>query len=125
MVGRGRSTTARRRSQRLGRWAEWLAAALLLAKGYRVIARRHKTPVGEIDLIARCGRTIAFVEVKARSSPEDAAIAVTERQQKRIARAASHWLSQNEDLASMDLRFDVITVATGFRVHHLKDAFRT
>lgn len=124
MVGRGRNTEQRQRSQRWGRWAEWFAAGLLIIKGYRVVAWRYKTPVGEVDLTVRRGGTIVFVEVKARGRVEDAAAAVTSRQQKRIVRAAEHWLSHNEKLAHLDLRFDVILVATAIRAHHLKDAFR-
>jgi putative endonuclease len=73
---------------RLGLTAETKAAALLLAKGYRIVARRWRSPVGEIDLVARRGRVLAFVEVKARGSHHDAAYAVTLRQQRRIIAAA-------------------------------------
>jgi putative endonuclease len=70
---------------RLGLSAETRAAALLLAKGFRIVARRWRSPVGEIDLVARRGRLLVFVEVKARGVLEDAAEAVTPRQQRRIA----------------------------------------
>ena len=123
-MARGRNTDQRRRSQRWGQWAEWLAAGLLLLKGYRVVERRHKTPVGEIDLIARRGRTIIFVEVKARGTIELAAHAITHRQRDRIARAAQYWLSQNSDAQEADLRFDAILVASPWQVHHVKDAFQ-
>ena len=62
----------RRRAERGGRRAEALAALWLRLKGWTILARRVRTPVGEVDLIARRGRTIAFVEVKARASAADA-----------------------------------------------------
>ena len=64
---------------RLGLSAESRAAILLIAKGYRIVARRWKTPLGEIDIVARRRRTLVFVEVKARERADDAAEAVTER----------------------------------------------
>lgn len=65
-------TLERQRAERRGRRAEKIAAWFLRAKGYAVLARRYKTPVGEIDLVARRGRTLAFVEVKARKEGEAA-----------------------------------------------------
>src|SRR5262249_45878392 len=78
---------------RLGLSAESRAAALLLAKGYRVVARRYRTHVGEVDIVARRGNVLVFVEVKARDRLDDAAEAVTERQQRRIIAAAEAWLA--------------------------------
>ena len=74
----------RRKAERFGHLAEHAAAWLLRFKGYRIIARRERTPHGEIDLIAARGRVIAFVEVKARSSHDEALEAITPRQAKRI-----------------------------------------
>lgn len=68
--------------------AESRAAAFLIAKGYRILARRFRTPHGEIDIVARRRNLIAFVEVKARASLDEAAFAVTPRQQQRIIDAA-------------------------------------
>ena len=95
---------------RLGLWAESRAAMLLIAKGYRIVARRWKTPFGEIDIIARRRRTLAFVEVKARMQVDDAAEAVTERTQRRIIAAAELWLAHHPDDAQRDIRFDVMLV---------------
>jgi putative endonuclease len=67
-------------------------AAFLMAKGYRILARRFRTPYGEIDLVARRRNVLAFVEVKARASLDDAAYAVTPRQRRRIIDAAQGWL---------------------------------
>jgi putative endonuclease len=80
---------------RLGLSAETRAAALLLVKGFRIVARRWRSPVGEIDLVVRRGRLLVFVEVKARGAFDDAAEAVTERQRRRIAAAAEAWLASH------------------------------
>ncbi len=113
----------RRRAERRGRRAETLAAWLLRLKGYRILARRTRTPVGEIDLIARRGRLVAFVEVKQRPSFAEAAEAVTPTARRRIARAASFWLSAHPAAAALDLRFDVIICVSGRLPRHLTGAF--
>jgi putative endonuclease len=73
---------------RLGISAESRAAAFLIAKGFRILARRWRSPVGEIDIIARRRELLIFVEVKARDRIDDAAWSVTDRQRGRIAAAA-------------------------------------
>ena len=80
---------------RRGRLSEWLAAAALLARGYRILGRRVRTPYGEIDLIAVRGRRLAFVEVKLRATRGEAEAAVTLRQAARVARAAEFWVSRH------------------------------
>ncbi len=74
----------RRRAYRKGHRGEWLAAAALMLKGYRILARRYRTPVGEIDLIARRGSLVIIVEVKARPTLEEAMEAVGALAQRRI-----------------------------------------
>ena len=74
----------RRRAERRGRRGEWLAAAALLLKGYAILERRYTSPMGEIDLIARRGRTLVFIEVKARATLDDAVTAVTYTARQRI-----------------------------------------
>jgi putative endonuclease len=91
--------------------------------GYRIVARDVRTPVGEIDLVARRGRTVAFVEVKARSG-EGAADALTPRQRRRIVRAAAAFLAIRPTLAALDIRFDVMLVGRGLFPRHLRAAFR-
>lgn len=113
----------RRAAFRLGLSAEGRAAALLLAKGYRIVARRWKSPVGEVDLVARRGRLLVFVEVKARSRLDDAAEAVTERQRRRIAAAAQAWLASHDGDIHCDIRFDAILVAPRRLPRHLPAAF--
>lgn len=82
----------RRQAERGGRRAESIAALWLRLKGWRILARRVRTPVGEIDLVARRGRTIIFVEVKARPTAEQAAMALDEWRLRRVAAAAEALL---------------------------------
>ncbi len=103
--------------------AESRAAALLMAKGYRVLAKRFRTPHGEIDLIAKRRNLVAFVEVKARATLDDAAFAVTPRQQTRIINAAQAWLMAHPEYAQFDLRFDAILIAPRRLPRHLLAAF--
>jgi len=118
-----RAGERRRKAERLGHWAEHAAAWLLRCKGYRIIARRARTPQGEIDLIAARGRVIAFVEVKARPSHDEALEAVTPRQARRIVDAAHAWLAGNDHGADHDCRFDIITVSPYLWPKHLANAF--
>jgi putative endonuclease len=108
---------------RLGLSAESRAAAYLIVKGYRIAARRWRCPVGEIDIVARRGKLLIFVEVKARASLDDAAYSVTERTQRRVAAAASAWLADNPDDALNDMRFDAILVAPRSLPRHIEGAF--
>jgi putative endonuclease len=98
----------RRARLRRGRASEALAAAVLIAKGYRILGRRVKTRTGEIDIIAVRGKRLAFVEVKRRATNEDAEAAVTARQAARIRRGADAWLAQRPRYHGHDLAFDVI-----------------
>lgn len=98
----------RRARQRHGRYAEWMAALALRLRGYRILAAREKTPLGEIDLIAVRGRRLAFVEVKQRATLEAAEAAINGTQRARIRRAADLWLARHERYQSYDLGFDVV-----------------
>lgn len=117
------ASPARVAAFRTGVSAETRAAALLMAKGYRILAKRFKTPHGEIDIVARRRDLIAFVEVKARASLDEAAYAVTERQQRRIIDAAQGWLMTHPEHAEFELRFDAILVAPRSLPRHLMAAF--
>ena len=108
---------------RLGLSAESRAAMLLIVKGYRIAARRWKTPFGEIDIIARRRRALVFVEVKARERADDAAEAVTARGKRRIVAAAEFWLAHHPQDAQRDIRFDVILVTPGRIPRHIANAF--
>src|ERR1700739_5140561 len=89
---------------RTGLSAEARAAAYLMAKGYRILAKRFRTPHGEIDLVARRRNVIVFIEVKARASLDEAAYAGTPRQQRRIIDVAQGWLVAHAEDAEFGLR---------------------
>lgn len=108
---------------RTGLSAESKAAAYLMMKGFRIVARRWRCPAGEIDIVARRGKLLVFVEVKARGRLDDAAYSVTERQQRRIANAAGAWLANHPDDAQCDMRFDAILVAPRRLPQHITAAF--
>ena len=107
--------------------AESRAAALLMAKGYRILAKRFRTPHGEIDLVAKRRNLIAFIEVKARASLDEAAYAVTPRQQARIINAAQAWLQTwliaHPEHADFELRFDAMLIAPRHLPRHVMAAF--
>lgn len=109
----------------LGISAESRAAAWLIAHGYRILARRWKSPLGEIDVIAARRHTLIFVEVKARATLNDAAEAVTERQKQRIAAAAEIRLAANPMPTIRDMRFEAILVAPGKLPRHILSAFES
>lgn len=108
---------------RTGISAESRAAAYLMAKGYRILAKRYRTPHGEIDIVARRRNLIAFVEVKARATLDDAAFAVTPRQQQRIINAAQGWLVAHPEHAEFELRFDAMLIAPKRLPRHVLAAF--
>ena len=118
-----RGAARRRAAERRGRLAEMAAVVLLTLKGYRVLARRVRTPVGEIDMIARRGCVLAFVEVKARGAQDAAAEAVTLGQRRRIARAAAWWLARRPAFGDHVLRFDAVLVAPRRLPRHVAGAF--
>jgi putative endonuclease len=109
---------ARRRAFLFGNGAEARAAWWLRCKGYRILARRYRGGGGEIDLIARRARTIAFVEVKGRADLDDATFSVTPWKMRRVARAARAWLAANPPPAACVLRLDAVTVAPGHVPRH-------
>ncbi len=113
----------RRRAYRWGLAAESLAAGFLRLKGYRIIASRYRTPAGEIDLIARRGRTVAFVEVKARKRLDIGEEAVSSASEQRIVRAADLFIARHPRLADYIQRFDLIVVVPWRLPVHLQRAF--
>jgi putative endonuclease len=108
---------------RTGISAESRAAVFLIAKGFRILARRWRSPVGEIDIVARRRALLVFVEVKARETLDDAAWSVTERQRARIIAAAEVWLARFPDGRVQDIRFDAMLVAPGRLPRHIPAAF--
>ncbi|HVY51596.1 MAG TPA: YraN family protein [Devosia sp.] len=113
----------RRFAENAGRRGEAFAALLLQLKGYRILARRLKTPVGELDLIVRRGRVTVFVEVKQRSFSHQEGEALAAVNRRRMLRAAQYWLIRHPDLAQQDLRFDVIFLAPFALPRHIVNAF--
>src|SRR6201991_1708466 len=117
------ASPARVAAFRTGLSAEARAGAYLMAKGYRILAKRFRTPYGEIDIVARRRNLLAFVEVKARASLDEAAYAVTPRNQRRIIDAAQAWLMTHPEHADFELRFDVVLIAPRHLPRHLLAAF--
>jgi putative endonuclease len=113
----------RRAAFRFGLTAEARAAALLLLTGFRIVARRWRGPIGEIDIVARRGSLLAFVEVKARDTLADAAEAVGPEQQRRIVLAAEAWLASHPQDRDREIRFDVMLVTPWRWPRHLRAAF--
>jgi putative endonuclease len=108
----GRSARARG-SVASGASAEWVALAALMLKGFRPLARRFGGKGGEIDLIVRRGRTIAFVEVKARARLDDAMIAITPAKLALMQRRIGDWRARNPWAAGCVLRIDAVFVGKG------------
>ena len=109
----------RTKAYRHGLFAETLAALLLRLKGHRIVARRYKTPVGEIDLVALKGKRLAFVEVKR----DEAGWSLPTRAWRRIVRAAQYWLAGHPDFAGHDLAFDVVLAAPWAMPRYIENAF--
>jgi putative endonuclease len=106
-----------------GLQAENRVALYLRLKGYRILRKRYKTPVGEIDILAFKNRTLVAVEVKARGAESDALEAVTFKNRARVTRALEHFLSANPRFGHSGLRFDVVTYRAPFRFRHLDNAW--
>jgi putative endonuclease len=115
----------RQAAQSRGHHSESVAALYLRLKGYRILARRLKTQLGEIDLVAAAPfGPICFIEVKARESARAAAESVGMSQQTRIARAASLYLASRPGLARRGSRFDIVAIAPRKLPVHHRDAWR-
>jgi putative endonuclease len=113
----------RRASERHGRFAETVAALYLNLKGYRTVARRFRSPLGEIDLIMQRGQTLVFVEVKARRTQDAAILAIPPAARDRLIRAAESFVARHPQAAEMTLRFDVVAVLPRRLPRHIVDAF--
>lgn len=109
------------KAHRTGLLAEDGAARFLEAQGFVILARRLRTPHGEIDLIARDGATLVFVEVKARRSHAEAAHALSARQWARLEAAALHYTAETEQTQA-DMRFDVILVGSDGQCARVENA---
>lgn len=120
-----RTRGERQKSEGSGRRGEKFAAWWLRLKGYRIVEWHFRAKVGEIDLVARRGSVLAFVEVKVRASLSSAAFSITPRQKKRIARAALVFLQSHPELAALSPRFDAILVAPRSLPRHIEGAWRS
>jgi putative endonuclease len=115
----------RQAAERRGHSSESLAALWLRLKGYRILARRLKTHVGEIDLVAAAPfGPVCFIEVKARATVQIAAESVAPAQQTRIARAASLYLAGRPELSPRGARFDIVAIGAGHLPVHHRDVWR-
>lgn len=128
-LGRPKRENAAARLRRQAAWrrgnlAELVCLWQLRLKGYRILARRYRVPVGEVDLIVRRGGIVAAIEVKARADLETAGAAIAPRQRRRIARALAQFIAGRPDLAPLALRFDVMLVAPRRLPIHMVDAWR-
>ena len=113
----------RQRAERGGRRAEGLAALWLRLKGWTILANRARTPVGEVDLIARRGRTLIFVEVKARASRAQAEQALDDWRIRRVA-AAAQALAPRYAREGDTLRIDAVLIVPRHWPRHLVDVWR-
>jgi putative endonuclease len=113
----------RQAAERGGRRAETIAAWWLRLKGWTILARRVRTPVGEVDLVARRGRTIAFVEVKARARAAEAGFALDDWRLRRVA-AAAEALAHRYSRPGDDLRIDAMLVVPGRLPRHLPNVWQ-
>ena len=107
-----------------GRLSEHLAAGYLMLHGYRILARRHRTPFGEIDIIAQRGKRIAFVEVKYRRTRNAAEAALKTKQAQRVVRAAQHYVSRYPAYSECEQGFDAIFILPWSRPIWVADAYQ-
>jgi putative endonuclease len=115
--------SSRARAEARGRWAELVALNFLRLKGYRLLARRFQSGMGEIDLIMRRGKVTAFIEVKARATGDLGVEAVTEYQARRIRAGAHAWMSRDKRAGQGICRFDIVAVSPYHLPRHIENAF--
>lgn len=114
----------RHKALRRGKRGETLCAWLLRLKGYRILGRNIRTPVGEIDLLARRGNVLAVIEVKSRSELMAAGESVTPEKKRRLVRAARYMLTRLPEDSGLTMRFDAMLVVAPWRIAHVIDAWR-
>ena len=114
----------RQRALRRGSRGEWLASLALMLKGYRIVERRYRTKLGEIDLIARRGDLVLIVEVKVRSTLVQAMEAIGHLSERRIADAADLWLMRQPDHSGLSIRFDMVAVLPRRWPVHVENIFQ-
>jgi len=114
---------AKKSAYRFGRIGEFVSCWYLRLSGYRIIHQDYRSASGEIDIIARRGNIIAFVEVKARSNQDDATLALGSTQRRRIERTAMSFLSARPELSNHDCRFDLMALSPWRWPRHLEGAW--
>jgi putative endonuclease len=127
-MGVGRSASKPANPERVTRYwrghvAEWIAAAYLIVRGYRILARRFRTPFGEVDIVARRGKRLAFVEVKRRPTVTEAEWSFGPTQGERIGRAAEHFMRRHRRYRDHEMGMDLILVGQRGWPCHLPNAF--
>lgn len=115
---------SRQRAESRGRWAEAVAAWIYRFQGFRLLARRYKTPVGEIDLVMRRGQLVVFIEVKARARLDDALHSLQPHQRERLCRAAGVFLRDHPIHHRCDMRFDLMALQPWRLPRRVIDAWR-
>ncbi len=118
----GKAKAERQARYRRGHISEYVAAALLTAKGYRILARRYQSPAGEVDLVAKRGKRLVFVEVKRRTSLEACEAAIGSTQRQRVRRAAECWLARHPRHRNCDITFDAVFLVAGRWPRHLPNS---
>jgi putative endonuclease len=113
------------KSYRFGIFAEYIAIIYLKLCLYSILSRRYKTKLGEVDIIAKRGNSIIFVEVKARKKIENSYFSLTPHQQQRIIRAAKLFIAKNPKYNISNIRFDLILICPNFIIKHIKNAWTT
>lgn len=117
----------REKARARGTAGEWIATAYLVAKGYRILSRQYLAKGGELDIVALTPfwtqRTVAFVEVRARDSVEQAIDSITATKRQHVERAAAQFLARKPKLNKLPHRFDLVLLAPGRWPHHIKDAW--
>lgn len=124
-TGHRPDTRVRRAAERRGRFAEFIAAALLLLKGYRILDRRHRGPYGEIDLIAVRGRRLAFVEVKQRRTLDEARDAVSAHQAARMGDSVERWLWRHPRYREHNVGLDTVLLGPHCLPRHVPGALNS
>lgn len=115
------SLNLRKHAYLRGKRGEWIAALYLRFKGYKILEKRFKTPVGEIDILARKGKTLVAIEVKTRDTLEKASLALTLFQKRRIEKALLYYLAGK--ISDLDLRFDVVLISSWRWPCHIQGAW--
>ncbi len=123
LVASYQSSLWHRQSYQTGKLSELAAEMVLRWKGYSILDRRFKTTGGEIDLIARRGGRVAFVEVKRRATIDDALDTLTPRLRRRVRYAAELWMQKYDEYGKLDVAFDVVLLTPTSWPVHMLDAF--